>query len=454
MPFPLGKPILVMLVAAVLSGMAVLLHQPARKADLTLWTFASDRGYELDPAILKSYEQRTGLSVSVKVVLTHALDTRLLSLFMKSGHDAESPDLVEVEIGSVGKFFRPPVADIGFLPWNDYLERTGLLNQFLPARIAVWSKDGEIFGLPQDVHPVSLTYRKDLFDAAGVDPTLAKTWPELQQACLKFENFWHTHGEPDRRALELALRSAGYLELMLQQRHINLLDSSNHVFLDDPKVADSLAFYTSLVAGPDRIAGDANPGGTRWVNDLSVGELCMMFTPDWRASDVRQLAPELRGKLAMMPLPRFDPDDAPTASLGGTMMAIPKLCSHPEQARELAIFLTTDKAVLKANALSGFDLIPPTPARWSDPEYHRPDPFYADNQAVDDLYVRLARQLPLHYVTPFSTLASIELTAVENEAVDYREEHGDVGLTAKCQHWLNEAAADLERRIQFSTFSG
>jgi ABC-type glycerol-3-phosphate transport system substrate-binding protein len=452
MPFPFGKPILVMLLAAALSGVLVLYHRPTPRADLTIWTFADDRGYELDPSILKSYEARTGLSVSVNVMSDRGLDTRLVSLFMHRANDAESPDVVEVEIGSVGKFFRPPTEDVGFLPWNEYLERTGLGSQLLKPRMAVWSKEGEIFGLPQDVHPVSLTYRKDLFDAAGVDPMTARTWPHLQDLCLKFQAYWRAHGEPRRRAMELDTHASSFLNLMLQQRHINPIDGEGHIHLAEAKVAQTLAFYSGLMVGPGAIAGDANPGDTRWINDVSEGDLCMTFTPDWRASDLKQRSRGLEGKLAMMPLPRFDPDDAPTASYGGTMMAIPRTCRHPEEARALAVYLTTSPAVFAANKLAGFDLIPPLPGTWAEAAYHQPDAFYAGNQAVDDLYVRLAEQLPRKYVTPFTAVAETELSDAVSRAVEYRREYGDAGLLEQCQRWLDDDAADLERRIRFGTF--
>jgi arabinosaccharide transport system substrate-binding protein len=454
MTFPLGKPILVMIVAAALSGLLVLVHRPSPRTDLTIWTFASDRGFELEPSLLQGYTQRTGQSVGVKVMVARALDTRLVSLFMlfmQSAKNAQCPDVVEVEIGSVGKYFRPLASDVGFLPWNDYLEKTGLGSEFLPARLDVWSKDGQIFGLPQDVHPVSLTYRKDLYDEAGVDPTLAHTWPELQQACLRFQAYWQAHGQPRRHAMELATHATDYLTIMLQQRHIPLLDGENHISMADPKVARTIAFYTAMVAGPGQIGGDANLGPERWINDVTMGDLCMVFTADWVAGDLRENGPELRGKLAMMPLPRFDPDDAPTASWGGTMMAIPRFCQHPEEARRLAVFLTTTQAAMDANRLAGFDLIPPLPGLWTDPVYHQPDPYFMGNQSVDDLYVSLARQLPSRYVTPFTAVAEAELSAVLGQAVDYRRRHGESGLTEKCQQWLDDAAADLERRIQFGT---
>jgi len=253
--------------------------------------------------------------------------------------------------------------------------------------------------------------------------------------------------------MELISRSSEFVEIMLQQRHINLLDSENHIALSNPEVAQTIAFYTGLTTGPGQIGGDASPGGERWTNDVSNGDLCMLLTPDWRASELRENEPELKGKLAMMPLPRFESDDAPTASYGGTMMGIPKQCTNPERARALAVFLTANPANFTANKLAGFDLIPPLPGEWSDPMYHQPDPFYWGSQSVDDLYVRLARQLPMRYVTPFTAVASVELSDVLSSAVDYRQAHGDSGLTARIQQWLDDAAVDLQRRIQFGTFS-
>ena len=102
----------------------------------------------------------------------------------------DTPDLVEVEINRIGKFFRPPVEEVGFLPLNDLLKRDGLYDQIVESRYAPWSKQGVIFGIPNDLHPCTITYRDDLFREAGVDLAAAKTWPQFQEACLKFQAYW------------------------------------------------------------------------------------------------------------------------------------------------------------------------------------------------------------------------------------------------------------------------
>ena len=74
--------------------------------------------------------------------------------------------------------------------------------------MAVDPKSGReiIYGIPQDVHPVTITYRKDLFDEAGVDPSLASSWREFQEKSLEFQSYSMTHGHAERRAMALSMK--------------------------------------------------------------------------------------------------------------------------------------------------------------------------------------------------------------------------------------------------------
>src|SRR5262245_66446128 len=117
-------------------------------------------------------------------------------MFMADPTSEELPDLCEIVIGSIGKFFRPPLKDVGLVPLNEYLDRSGWRHRVVESRFAPWTKEGVIFGLPHDVHPCTITYRKDLFDEAGIDLTQAKTWPQFHAACVKFRDYWR--GPRDR----------------------------------------------------------------------------------------------------------------------------------------------------------------------------------------------------------------------------------------------------------------
>ncbi len=445
MSFPLGKPILSLAITALLSGVLLFARSAGTSSSgMTLWTFDGTLRGESSP--LHAFAAQSGKPVNLRVLSARALDTRLLSLFAAPSEDGLSPDVVEVEVGSIGKYFRPAAADVGFLPLQDLLAQENEPVQFLPARLSLWTRSRQLFGLPMDVHPVSLTYRKDLFDQAGIDPGTAKTWADLHADCLAFETFWRSHLGINHHALSLRSAAADYLIAMLQQRHVSLLDADNHQHLTDPRVAETLLFYARLCAGPQAVASETAPGETLWAQDMERGEVAMLFTPDWRAAQLKLLAPSLSGKLAMMPLPVFDPSDAHTGSWGGTMVGIPRNCRRPKQAWELALFLATHPSAGET------PMLPAVPALWDDPIYHQPDPFYADAQSTGDLYVRLAREMPPAVVTPFSSIAEIELAQVLGKVVAQLRAGDETNLQSNCDHWLAQAADDLDKRIAFGTF--
>jgi ABC-type glycerol-3-phosphate transport system substrate-binding protein len=322
--------------------------------------------------------------------------------------------------------------------------------QLLPSRLAPWTKGGVIFGIPHDVGPVAIVYRKDLFDEAGVDLASAKTWPQFQQLCLHAQSYWSTHGHPNFHALELRRAAPDQLLMMLMQQHINPLDDENRVHIADPKVAQTLAFYAQLVAGPRAISAEPPAADVMWTRTLANGQICSAFCPDWRITELKAYTPELAGKVALMPMPRFEPTDAPTATWGGTMIGIPRGVKDPLASWRMIRYLYLSPQALAARR-KYTDILPPIPAAWSESAYHQPDAYFG-GQRVSALYIQLAEQLPERYVTPFTILAEQQLAGVMTQAIEHMRTHGPAGLESFCQHLLNAAAVDLQHRVDFGKF--
>jgi ABC-type glycerol-3-phosphate transport system substrate-binding protein len=470
--FSLGKPVLALLLAAAASGVAVNRRPAAQRADLIIWSCAESHVrtlsvpvYEPDgrlaPSLLDRFRLETGFSAAISLMGQMGENIRLASAFMSGESGPSAPDLCEIEIHSIGQFLRPPVDDIGLLPLNDFLERSGWDRRIIASRLAPWSKTDPrtgrriVYGIPQDVHPVTITYRRDLFDQAGIDPRQAGTWEQFHQLCLGFQDYWAAHGRPDARAIALSTDAPDEIVEMLLQRHVNLIDQSNRLHFTDPKVLDTVVFYARLVAGRRAIGGDVPPG-VQWTQDFARGNVCAVCTPDWKADYLRQFAPDLAGNVAMMPLPRFDPDDAPTSTSGGTMVGICRACPHPQRAWELLEFSYLGSQANRARLAAGDNVLPAIPEYWSDPAYHQPDPFFAGTQNVGDLYVTLAGQIPERLVTPYTYQAELALAAVMYRAERYvAAEAADQsvnGLKQACARWLAEAQADVQRRIDFGNF--
>lgn len=450
MQFHLGKPILVMVVVALVSAIVIARRPAQRDADLDVWVFA-DAHYKAFAPLVKEYEREHGVTVNLNLVVTRAMNVRLASLFMTSPTSPELPDLAELEISHIGRYFRAPVEDVGFIPLNDYLKKSGWYDKIVEQRYAVWSKQGFIFGVPHDIHPVVITYRDDLFKQAGVeDLSQCKTWRQFHEACLKFDAYWRPRVRY-RHAIELPEAAIDYVVVMLQQRGINLVDDRNRLYLADPKVADTLAFYAQMVVGPRKVSGQSTGGEGAFAKDVADGNLCAFITADWRVTHIKRFSPNLEGKMRAMPLPIFEPGDKRTATWGGTMIGITKGCENPDEAWKLIEKLYFSKEGLAARRKVS-DVLPPVKHLWDDPAYHKPDPYFG-GQKADELFIELARDIPIRYVTPATGLAQTALNSVLAKATDYIRERGSsAGLEAAIMPWLVEAERDLEARMEQMRF--
>ena len=182
--FPYGKAALSFLILSLLSGSwigwnaitAAGRRTPPGTKKITFWVFAKTH-YEAYRKALPAFEAaHPGVQVDMQLVSNDGLAARLQNAFLA---DLDVPDMVEIEISSSGTFFRGPLKDVGFADLTDRIHKTGLWDKMVHARFAPYTNRGRIFGLPHDVHPVQLAYRRDLVEAAGVDVSKIQTWDDF-----------------------------------------------------------------------------------------------------------------------------------------------------------------------------------------------------------------------------------------------------------------------------------
>lgn len=424
---------------AVVSGAAIVASRPpTSSAYPTVWTFS--------PAHARDLTTVAGGEVNIATVPARATDVRLNA--MASAHAGTAPDLVEIEIGGLGKHFRGTAADVPFLPLTEWLKTSGWLDELSPARVAAWSHDGEIFGVPLDVHPVAITYRRDLFTAAGIDLAGATTWTAFRERCAAFEAFERANGRTTR-ALQLPSSSADVVMMMLQQRGIDPIDAAGNVRLDDERVANAIAFYARLVSGQDSVSTDPTPGPGRWVDDLTRGTVAAVVTADWAVEELLDAVPvAFVDKLAVIPLPVFVATDFPTASWGGTAVMIPRACRDPDRAWALLQRLYLSEAAREVRSRPGRPLS--AVAAWwpAGGSNARPVTFAETSRRQ---FAALARELPPRVVTPYTAMASSAVSLVLYRAEAAVESGADEAqLLAHVRHWLADAHADLQSRIGFA----
>lgn len=439
--FPFGKAALFLLLVGLVAGGYVASHPvPPRTATLTWWTFAKSH-YDTYLKAIPSFEARhPGVKVDVQLVSGTAVTSRLQAAFAT---DLQVPDLVEVEISAAGGFFRGPLAHVGFLDLTDRIHRTGLWDSMVRARFAPYSRRGHLFGLPHDVHPVMLAYRRDIFEAEGIDAGKIETWDDLIA-------IGHRLTIPNVRYLmELNDTNAGSLEVCLFQRGGGYFDSQGACIFDNETSVETMKWFVPLVAGPHRIGNNLGAGQilTRAVED---GYLLCLLCPDWRSKVLETDIPRVSGRMALMPMPAVKRGGRRTSTWGGTMVGITRRCKTPDLAWDLAMHLYMNLPEL-AERFRENNILPAARAAWSQAVFEERRPYWS-GQRLGSLYARLAPDAPYQYTSPFITIAKTKLGAALVTCVQRYDRFGDQGFDSFVRAELKARADEVRRLVARNPF--
>ncbi|MFC1737087.1 ABC transporter substrate-binding protein [Candidatus Hydrogenedentota bacterium] len=391
--FPLGKAPLVMIVLFLVSATPIGLRTTLASSsdtELVFWVFAPPHYDEYEAKIPKFEAENPGVRVKLKKVFYEVLHDKLQSAFL-SGYGA--PDMVEIEFGQAGRFFKGRIQDIGFIDLKPLLERDGLREEFVEARLKFWSNRGRYYGLPHDLHPSVLMYQKHLFDEAGVDIDKIETWGDFVVEGRKLVKDKDGDGKTDQFAMMLGERVWNFYWMLLQQRHAGMFDEAGNVTIDSDIAVDVLEKYCALL-NEGICAGNLGNDFTKSPNFAAYreGYFAAVIAPDWYIGFMKKHVPDMAGKWRARPLPIFEPGDATTASLGGTMLGITKNCEHPKLAWKFAKYAYFDTESL-AKRFETTTILPPVKSSWSHEIFSNPDPYFG-GQVSGQLLIEQAEQLP------------------------------------------------------------
>ncbi|MFP4056211.1 MAG: ABC transporter substrate-binding protein [Candidatus Brocadiia bacterium] len=431
--FPFGfAPSLILAAAAVAGGWLAFHPVPHSTADLRLWTFA-DIHYRAYQKAVPGFERKhSGVDVAVEHVHGDAVTSRLRAAFWA---DLDVPDLVEVEISWAGTFFRGQEEDIGFVDWTPWLKRTGYYQRIVHTRFAPYTHRGKIYGLPHDVHPVMLAYRRDLFEELGIDPQAIETWDDFVAVGRRVTV------PQERYLIQMSDTGAANLECLLFQRDGGYFDAEGDLIMDDEVAYETLVWYIPLVAGPERIANDIG-GREIFTKAVEEGYFLSFICPDWRSKSIETHIASMHGKMALMPLPAARPGGRRTSTWGGTMLGITKKCENKEAAFALAEYLYLKPHDL-ARRFRDLNILPPLKDAWALPAFDEPRPYWS-GQRIGRLYAELAEQVPPQYTSPFIRLAKAKMGEVVAACAVYYNRHGASGFREFARQRL-DAAADYVR---------
>ncbi|ADQ04488.1 extracellular solute-binding protein family 1 [Caldicellulosiruptor owensensis OL] len=276
------------------------------------------------------------------------MHTKLL-VALQSGVGA--PDLVDIEINKFANFLKgtPQLVELNDLV-NDVKDK------FIQARLQIYSKNGKIYGLDYHVGAEVMYYNTELTKKAGVDIDKIVTWDDYVKAgqqIVKKTGKWMTTIE--------TTDLWSYWPLISQQKS-DFFDEKGNVIANNDINVKTLQFLQDLVY-KYKIAIPA-PGGnhhseTYW-GFMNKGGAASVWMPIWYMGRFTDYMKDLKGKIAIRPMPVFKKGDFRSAGMGGTGTAIPKQSKKVAITKQLLKFGKVDReSQIKIWTILGFD-----PCRW------------------------------------------------------------------------------------------
>jgi arabinosaccharide transport system substrate-binding protein len=398
--FPLGKGPMVMLILFLISAVFIFARTSERKEELVFWVFANTHYEEYQARIPIFEAQHPGVKVQLNNFGGTMHDKLLTAMLSNFG----APDLVEVEITSIGRFLKGEIDEVGFMNLRPRLESEGWMEQLVVSRFTPWSYRGRIFGIPHDLHPVVLLYRDDLFKAAGIDLTAVDTWADFIEAGKKATRDLDGDGEFDQYAIVLDRRSSSDYFNILLQRNGGFFDEDGNIVIDSELAIETLEFFADMF-NTHKIA---TPVYGTWHGDpsnfaaMQEGRILSIMAPDWYVGILKSQVPQMTGKWRAIPMPAWDVGGRRTTTRGGTMIGITKQAADrgkQELAWEFLKFIYFDRQGL-VNRYDKTRIIPPLKAAWDAPIFGEPDP-YLGGQRLGKMFTELALDIPPRYQNPY-----------------------------------------------------
>jgi multiple sugar transport system substrate-binding protein len=326
---------------------------------LTSWTWAPNM--EKVVAIWNKANPDITVKVS-QPAQGDALATKLLTA-SKAGNP---PDLAQAEYQALPSLVvADAVADItaDVAPAKDkFSEATWNLTSF----------GGKTYGVPQDVGPMALFYRADLFKQYGLPvPT---TWDEYAAAARTLRQ-----KDPSKYLTTFSSHDPGWFAGLSQQAGAAWWQTDGttwKVGQNDAATKKVASYWGDLVDSGDVLG---QPMYTpAWNKQLNDGTLLGWPTAVWGAGVLEGIAPDTKGKWALAPLPTWDAGQPATGYWGGSSTAVMKGSKHKAAATEFATWLNSDPAGVDA-LITISSLYPAATAGQTSPALSKP-PAFMPNQ--------------------------------------------------------------------------
>lgn len=386
----------------------------AQPVDIQFWTFQDLHVQFYEKMAAKWNEDNPNEPINL-VPTVYPFDDMHNKLLIALQTGVGAPDLVDIELGKYANFLK---GDIQLVPINDVVEPE--LDNIVKARVEIYSKDGNYYGICFHIGAAVIYYNTDLCDQAGVDWKSIRTWDDYYEAGKKLKA-----ALPDKYWASLESGDVWHMWPLLSSQGGDMLTKDGKPDIGSPQMVKVLEYNRKLLnEGIATVAPGNFHHSEEFYALMNSGAIGSIVMPMWYMDRFTDHMPDLANKIAIAPLPVWEAGQPRSVGMGGTGTSITKQCKNPDLVKRFLAFakLSKEGNIEIWNTL-GFD--PIRTEVWSLPEmmnstnkfteYYVTNPFEVLNSIKDEiLAVNVSDALP----ATLDAMKNSVLTRAYTEDVD------------------------------------
>jgi multiple sugar transport system substrate-binding protein len=298
-------------------------------ATLTFWTWTTNVEKVVDIWNKKNPTQKVTVS-------RQAQGEELVTKIVTAHRAGNPPDLIHAEYQGLPVLITNGVtADLTAIA-------DSVKGEFTEGTWALTSFGGKSYGVPQDVGPMMLYYRADLF--TELELAVPTTWEEFGQVARTVRQ-----KDPKRYLATFSSDDPGWFAGLAEQAGANWWTNDNGtwtVAINDAATRKVATFWGDLVnAG---VLSGKPMYTPEWNKAMGDGTLLAWPSAVWGAGVLEGVAPTTKGKWRMAPMPQWDPATPASGYWGGSATAIAAKSKQQAQAGKFVKWLNTDPEAVEA----------------------------------------------------------------------------------------------------------
>lgn len=345
---------------------------------LTFWTWLGSGTQTIADQFTKTHP---GIKIDVVNAGQSADEYTKLETALKAGKGA--PDIAQIEYFALPQF----ALSKDLVNLSDYGAGSLIKSKYTPSATQSVTVNGGIYAFPQDVGPMAMFYRKDLFKKAGL--TAPTTWAQFaaDAAVLhkKFPQTYIANVDPSDpgTATSFMWQAGG--------RPFQTAGTTNVTvnLTSDPGVRKWASLWSGLLE-KHLVATDIG-WTTSWWHGMGAGRYATWVTGAWAPVSMTAAIPQTSSDWAVAPMPQWTPGAHVTAQNGGSSSAIVASSPHKKQALEFLEWL--DSSQQGAQALGNLGLFPPTTALLNSSSWLNAPQKILDNQRANKVLAQSGNEV-------------------------------------------------------------